>query len=62
MKLFRVEKEKTYQQNTGDVAISEINEYTELEVHYKEEKRGRAIVDFDLIWSNGKPMKSLLKS
>ena len=36
-----------------DVAIGEINQYTELDVHYKEEKKGRAIVGFDLIWSNG---------
>ncbi|MCQ6275428.1 replication initiation protein [Bacillus sp. V3B] len=68
MNLFGVDEKKTYQQNTGefkrgvlDVAISEINEHTELEVRYKEEKRGRAIVGFDLIWSNGKTVKSATK-
>lgn len=65
MKLFGVEERKTYQNNTGllkkyvlGVAISEINEYTELEVHYKEEKKGRSIVGFDLIWSTGTKIKS----
>lgn len=68
MKLFGVEDKKTYQKNTGefkrgvlDVAISEINKHTELEVRYKEEKKGRAIVGFDLIWSNGKAVKSATK-
>ena len=68
MNLFGVENKKTYQQNTGefkrgvlDVAVSEINEHTELEVRYKEEKKGRAIVGFDLIWSHGKTVKSATK-
>lgn len=67
MKLFGVEDRKTYQ-NTAqfkravlDVAIAEINKYTELEVWYKEEKKGRAIVGFDLIWSTGKREKSATK-
>jgi plasmid replication initiation protein len=65
MKLFGVEGKKTYQNNTSefkrgviDVAIAEINQYTELEVHYKEEKQGRTIIGFDLIWSNGKTVVS----
>jgi plasmid replication initiation protein len=60
MRLFGVEKRKTYQKNTGrfketvlDVAIAEINQYTEMEVWYKEIKEGRAIVGFDLHWSTG---------
>lgn len=68
MKLFGVEDKKTYQNNTGkfkstvlDVAIKEINEYTELDVRYNEEKKGRAIVGFDLIWSSGKKEKSATK-
>src|SRR3954471_9971408 len=50
MKLFGVEEKKTYQKNTNDfkrivldVAVAEINEHTELEVRYKEEKKGRSI-------------------
>jgi plasmid replication initiation protein len=67
MRLFGVEKKKTYQ-NTAqfkrgvlDVAITEINKFTELEVHYNEQKVGRAIVGFDLIWSNGKTAASATK-
>lgn len=65
MKLFGVEDRKTYQNNTSkfkgtvlDVAINEINTYTELEVRYNEEKKGRRIVGFDLIWSTGQKIKS----
>ena len=68
MKLFGVENKKTYINNTGDfrkmvldVAIKEINEYTELEVRYNVEKEGRAIVGFDLIWSNGQKITSATK-
>ena len=60
MKLFGVENKKTYLENTGrfkktvlDVAISELNKVTELEVWYKEKKEGRTIVGFDLHWSSG---------
>jgi len=60
MKLFGVEDKKTYQNNTGDlkrtvldVAISELNRYTELEVWYTEVKKGRAITGFVLHWSTG---------
>lgn len=68
MKLFGVEDKKTYQSNTGkfkgtvlDTAINEINKYTELDVRYTEEKQGRKIVGFDLIWSNGQKIKSATK-
>ena len=61
MKLFGVEDKKSYQSNTGklkqavlDVAISEINEFTELDVKYEEIKQGRSIVGFKLLWSTGK--------
>lgn len=67
MNLFGVEKKKTYQ-NTAqfkrgvlDVAIAEINALTELEVRYNEERDGRAIVGFDLIWSNGTTTASATK-
>jgi hypothetical protein len=69
MKLFGVEEKKTYQKNTNDfkrivldVAVAEINEHTELEVRYKEEKKGRSIIGFDLIWSNGKTVSSATKN
>lgn len=69
MKLFGVEDRKTYQNNTGrfkssvlDVAIAEINQYTELEVDYDEIKRGRSIVGFKLKWSTGATQKSATKS
>lgn len=65
MKLFGVENKKTYKNNTGrfkttvlDVAIEEINRYTEFEVWYVEEKVGRSIVGFDLHWSTGEKMTS----
>lgn len=61
LSLFGVEKKKTYQSNTArfkktvlDVAVGELNKYTELEVWYKEKKRGRAIIGFELHWSTGK--------
>ena len=61
MGLFNVEEVKSYQNNTSllktkvlDVAIEEINQYTELEIRYTEMKKGRAIVGFDLHWSTGK--------
>jgi Initiator Replication protein len=68
MKLFEVDDKKSYQSNTSlfkkkvlDVAANEINEHTELEVRYKEETKGRNIVGFDLIWSNGKTVLSATK-
>lgn len=68
MKLFGVESKTAYQNNTSlfrqyvlDIAIEEINNHTELEVRYNVEKEGRAIVGFDLIWSNGEKVTSATK-
>ena len=64
MKLFGVEKKKSYQSNTGlfksrvlNVAIEEINEFTELEVKYEEIKKGRSIIGFKIIWSTGQKVQ-----
>lgn len=58
--LFNVEDKKTYQQRTNDfknrvlnVAIGEINRHTELQVWYKEKKKGRSIVGFEIHWTRG---------
>ncbi|MFZ0446507.1 MAG: replication initiation protein [Bacillus sp. (in: firmicutes)] len=68
IRLFGVENRKTYIQSTAqfkrgvlDVAIEEINKYTEFEVWYVEEKRGRAIIGFDLHWSTGEKVDSATK-
>ncbi|MGJ9460700.1 replication initiation protein, partial [Oceanobacillus sp. CF4.6] len=68
MNLFGVENVKSYQNNTGlfknrvlNVAIDEINHFTELDVRYEVEKKGRSIVGFDLIWSTGTNQKSATK-
>lgn len=68
MELFGVQDVKSYQDNTGmfkkrviDVAIKEINEYTELEVSYKSEKEGRTITGFRFDWSNGVKLTSATK-
>lgn len=60
MKLFSVENRKTYQSSTAqfkravlDIAISEINKYTELRVWYTQEKVGNKIIGFTLHWSTG---------
>lgn len=60
MKLFSVENFKSYQGNTGlfkkrvlDVAVKEINAYTELDVKYEEIKEGRSITGFKVMWSTG---------
>jgi len=62
--LFNVEERKTYQKSVSqfkrgvlDVAIKEINYYTELDVWYKEQKNGRAIVGFKIYWSKGKVLE-----
>lgn len=61
LEVFGVSKKKSYVNNTGkfkqsvlDVAIEEINEFTELEVEYEDIKTGRAITGFTLKWSTGK--------
>ena len=63
-----LKKRKTYQKNTGrfketvlDVAIAELNQYTEMEVWYKEIKEGRSIVAFDLYWTTGEKVESATK-
>lgn len=68
MKLFGVHDVKSYQTNTGmfkkrvlDIAIKEINEYTELIVSYKSEKEGRSISGFRLDWSTGSKITSATK-
>lgn len=68
MKLFNVENRKTYIESTAqfkrgvlDVAIGEINKYTEIEVSYVEKKKGRTIVGFDLKWSTGEKLDSATK-
>lgn len=68
MKMFGVEKTKSYLENTGllknrvlDVAIAEINEFTELEVNYEEIKKGRSIIGFKFIWSIGKGISKATK-
>lgn len=61
IRLFAVEDRKTYQKSTSEfkrgvlnVAIQEINKYTELEVWYTEKRVGNKITDFILHWSTGK--------
>lgn len=68
MELFGVEEKKSYQNNTGllknrvlDVAIAEINEFTELDVKYEEIKKGRSIVGFKLMWSSGRSVHKASK-
>ena len=66
--LFGVENRKTYhsaaqfKRGVLDVAIAEINEHTEFNVWYQEEKEGRSIVGFDLHWSTGKKETAATKS
>lgn len=58
--LFNVENVKTYQERINnfkqrvlDVAIKEINKYTDLYVWYKEQKTGRSITGFEIYWNRG---------
>lgn len=60
LNLFNVEKVQTYNKNVTsfrkrviDVAISEINEFTELKVSLHEKKKGRKILGFEIRWSRG---------
>ncbi|MEG0618928.1 MAG: replication initiation protein [Bacilli bacterium] len=60
MKIFGVENKGSYQNNTGlfkkyvlDIAINEVNFFTELDVKYEEIKEGRAIIGFKIFWSTG---------
>lgn len=68
MKLFNVQERVTYQKSTAlfkktvlDTAISEINEYTELNVWYTENKTGNKITSFVLHWSTGKQIPGATK-
>lgn len=68
MKLFGVEDRKSYLNNTSlfkkrvlDVAINELKKHTELDVWYKEVKKGRAITGFELYWSTGEKVASATK-
>lgn len=61
MRLFAVENRKSYMKSTAqfkrgvlETAIDEINEFTELEVWYKEKKMGNKITAFSIYWSAGK--------
>lgn len=63
-KLFNVEHIKTYQSKITDfkrgvlnVAIKEINKLTELQVRYKEHKKGRFITHFELFWNIGQTVE-----
>lgn len=60
MTLFCVDDVKSYQKNTSvfknkvlNVAVEELNKYTELEVWYTDLKEGRSIAGFELHWSIG---------
>lgn len=64
LELFGVSEKKSYVNNTAkfkqsvlDVAVDEINEFTELEVSYEEIKKGRSITGFTLKYSTGKQVK-----
>ena len=64
MKLFGVEDKKSYQKNTSkfkqavlNVAIDEINKFTELDVAYEDIKKGRSIVGFKIFWSTGQKVQ-----
>ena len=55
-----VKKTSSYMKNTGtlkkkilDIAIEDLNQYSELKVSYEDIKEGRSIVGFKFIWSTG---------
>lgn len=65
MQLFSVEDVKSYQRNTSifknkviEVAIRELNKFTEYEVWYTDIRKGRSITGFILHWSVGKRISS----
>ena len=58
--MFNVSETKSYVNNTSifkrkvlDVAIAELNDHTELNVSYTEQKKGKSIIGFDVHWSRG---------
>src|SRR5699024_4477854 len=64
LRLFNVQERKTYQQRTNefkryvlDVAVKEINKYTELDVWYKDQKKGHAISGFEIYWNTGETIQ-----
>lgn len=68
LNLFDIENVKTYQLNTNnfkqkvlDVAVKEINMFTEFQVTYKEKKNGRKITDFEIRWSIGEKIEGATK-
>jgi len=68
MSLFNVEHRNSYNKSTAefkrsvlDVAIKEINKYTELETWYTEHKTGNKITGFTLHWSTGETESSATK-
>ena len=68
MNLFGVEKKKSYQSNTGllkkyviDVAVEEINKYTELNINCESETSGRSITGFKFTWSTGATVQKATK-
>lgn len=68
MELFNVEQRATYQRSTSEfkrgvlnMAIEEINEYTELDVWYTENKTGNKITSFTLHWSTGNQLAGATK-
>src|SRR5699024_1636820 len=61
MKLIAVENRETYQQRSSDfkrgvldIAVQEVNKFTELEVWYTDKKVGNKITGFIINWSAGK--------
>lgn len=68
LELFMVADRKTYhnvsdfKRGVLDVAINEINKYTELDVSYVEIKEGRATTAFKISWSTGKMISSITKA
>ena len=62
--LFGVADRKSYQNTSTfkkgvlDIAIAEINKYTEYDVRYEDVREGKAIVGFKFIWSVGKTIVS----
>lgn len=60
MNIFSVEKVKSYKKNTSlfkrnvlDIAVDEVNKYTEYTCKYEEIKKGRAIIGFKIFFTKG---------
>lgn len=68
MVVFSVDKVKSYKENTSllkknvlDIAVEEVNRYTEYRVHYEEIKKGRAIIGFKILFDKGATLKAATK-